>query len=75
MNDRYMKSVLTIIAAALSAIALQQLLPMANAQGTSCGVTQPCMVVNVLWDGTSQKWRPCSETQRGCYNVGALQVP
>jgi hypothetical protein len=77
MNDRYTKFVLTIIAAALSTIAVQQLLRTASAENTTltCGETRPCMVQNVYWDGNSQKWTPCSETRRGCYNVGALQVP
>lgn len=40
MLDRYTKTVLTVIAAALVVIAFGQLTPKAQAQGAGCGMTR-----------------------------------
>jgi hypothetical protein len=49
MADRYMKIVFTIIACALTAIAVERVIPNARAQGESCGSsTDPCYVTNII---------------------------
>jgi hypothetical protein len=47
-NDRYTKIVLTVIAVSLVAIAVQNLLPAAQAQAPACGLNKqnPCWVAN-----------------------------
>ena len=44
MNDRYTKAVLTVIAAALLAIVLENALPKAAAQGGCGSAAFPCVV-------------------------------
>jgi hypothetical protein len=45
MTDRYTKIVLTVIAASLVTLAVQQALPRAHALGDACGAPQnPCYV-------------------------------
>ena len=67
-TDRYTKIVLTVIAAALTWIAGQQLLSGAAADST-CGIQTPCMVVNVYRDSSSMSWEPCYKGGRACYAV------
>ena len=70
MIDRYSKLTLTVIAAALSVIAGQQLFQTAVAQdGAACGTTTPCMVVNAYWDDNSYRWKRCDTGDRACYVV------
>jgi hypothetical protein len=44
MVDRYTKTVLTVIAAALVGLLAVQLTPAAHAQGSGCGTLTPCQV-------------------------------
>ena len=69
MIDRYSKIVLTTIAAALTVIAGQQVFQTATAAGTTCGITTPCMSVNVYWDQIHSEWKRCSASDRACYYV------
>lgn len=66
-TDKYSRFVLTIIAVALSTIAIQQAFRPAAADN-SCGSNKPCMVYNVYLD--SGEWKPCYETNGRCYVVG-----
>ena len=68
-NDRYLKAVLTVIAAALTIIAGQQVFQTAWAQGSTCGTTNPCKTVNVYWDDSSFEWKTCDRSDRACYFV------
>jgi hypothetical protein len=67
-SDKYTKFILTIIAAALSTIAAQQLFRTAEAESATCGVVKPCMVFNAYKDGND--WKPCYDTTQSCYVVG-----
>ena len=54
MVDRYSRVVLTIIALALTAIAIEQAIPRAIAYGDTCGsINDPCWIANskdhTLW--------------------------
>ncbi|MCP3385208.1 MULTISPECIES: hypothetical protein [unclassified Bradyrhizobium] len=74
MTDRYTKSVLTVIAAALSIIAARQFLQTAEAQTGQCGnQAHPCATYNVYWDSSFSEWKPCYESSRGCYVVGTVR--
>lgn len=73
MIDRYSKTVLTIIAAALTVIAGQQLFQTATAAATTCGITTPCMSINVYWDNVFSEWKRCSTSDRACYSVAVKQ--
>ena len=66
-NDLYSKAVLSIIAAALTVIAGQQLFQTAIAQGATCGTTTPCMSINVYREGW--EWKTCDTGNRACYLV------
>lgn len=66
-NDLYSKAVLTIIAAALTVIAGQQLFQTATAQGATCGIKNPCMSINVYREGG--EWKTCDTGDRACYVV------
>lgn len=71
MADRYTKSVLTVIAAALCMIATQQFLRTAEAETGRCGdPSHPCATYNVYWESNSSQWIPCYGTGRSCYAVG-----
>jgi hypothetical protein len=58
--DRYTKTVLTVIAAALVTLVLEQAFSTAQAQIGNCGATshEPCAVYLVFED-PSGKWQTC----------------
>jgi hypothetical protein len=67
MIDGYTKVVLTLIATALSAIAIHQYLEPAQSQGAGCGAMDgvPCRIVQVCYKVTDPQhpengfWVPC----------------
>jgi hypothetical protein len=63
--DRYTKTVLTVIAAALVTLVLQQALSTAQAQIGLCGATshEPCAVY-LVFQNASGDWQTCLD-QRG----------
>ena len=67
MVDRYTKIVLTVIAAALVTLTIQQGGRSASAVGESCGVTNPCYVMNVLREENG--WVTCEKAGRPCFTV------
>jgi hypothetical protein len=68
MTDRYTKIVLTVIAAALTCIASEQLFSKAKADST-CGVDVPCKVIAVHPSLTTGGWTPCYKGDLPCYIV------
>jgi hypothetical protein len=69
MVDRYTKAVLTVIAVALSGLAIQYALSPAAAQKTCGGNTNPCWVTQAYWDDISRSWKLCYEARHACYVV------
>jgi hypothetical protein len=73
MIDRYTKTILTIIAAALVALVVQPAVPSAVALERDCGsIMRPCAVFNVLRD--PGRFTNCAELlDRPCFAVRNLQ--
>lgn len=71
--DLYSKTVLTVIAIALVGILGQNSFKPAVAQANnSCGgPRQPCLVVPALYESYSNTWKPCYDTDKTCFIVGA----
>jgi len=66
--DRYTKAVLTVIAAALVTLALEQASSTANALSNCGGLQNPCGVYLMYWDesGTGY-WKRCiDEGRKNC---------
>ena len=61
--DRYTKTVLTVIAAALVTLVLQQKFSTAQAQVGNCGETnrKPCAVYLVYRRNSSDSWQNCMD--------------
>jgi hypothetical protein len=58
MVDRYTRAVLTVIAAALVALAVERDVGPAKAQGANCGErdSSPCYVAVEIYDSDTSTW-------------------
>lgn len=77
MANSYIKAVLTVIAAALVTLVVQQALRPAEAGSVmGCGTARnPCAVINVIYERSAEEFRACSEVTLPCYGVRVAMPP
>jgi hypothetical protein len=68
--DFYTRTILTVIAVALTVIATGRTSRTAVAESASCGsMDNPCAVYNVIYDSNAFKWKRCFEENQPCFSI------